>query len=356
MPTASSGFQPLSLPTMAATAWLEINIAAASVAAPSLTLDAYGQSHPLDGAALTTPSLLVVGYSGATLKASVNCPAVTISGEVVSVGHATLTIPAVSLSTALSTGAVASVSVALPHHCTLGAFSGGYCNTAIRASFTLAAEATQGSVAQAYLSVPGVTLEAHATAEGYAAADLVAPRFHLLSGILDANFFNMRLGTTSLSMPVQVNEAVVMNTLNHALTQYQNMPFNNIVRVGGAIYGVSSNALYLLESDTDDGVAISASFETQPITFNDTMLKNVPYVYLAARSGSVFTVGSAADEVYRAGGAVTAHGHTGVYNYRAQLGRGVRSVSWGFTVANIGGSDFQIQELHAMPLTMSRRI
>lgn len=56
---------------------------------------------------------------------------------------------------------------------------------------------------------------------------------------------------------------LVMNTDNHALSEYTNFPFNGVVRVGDVFFASASDGIYILdEGNTDNSVNISSEIQT----------------------------------------------------------------------------------------------
>ncbi|WP_314324496.1 hypothetical protein [Comamonas aquatica] len=128
--------------------------------------------------------------------------------------------------------------------------------------------------------------------------------------------------------------AIVMNTLNGAVTEYSRFAFQSITpRLAGSALG-----LFQLGGDTDAGEPIAGRIDTGARDWGSIQLKQIAAAYFSLRQTSgqaVFAVGVEDGSVYSYPVALRAKGVS-----RADPGRGIREnfLSFGFEVP--GGQAF----------------
>jgi hypothetical protein len=149
-----------------------------------------------------------------------------------------------------------------------------------------------------------------------------------------------------------------------APSQYTNYPFNGFVEFppGSKRYvGTASDGVYLLEGDTDDGDAIDTRIQTGVMDFGTGVLKRMPTIYVAFAGGNklvckVTTVhprtGAQTETIYTA----TVPAGAGLHTAPIKTGQGLESRYWQFELSNVGGADFDLDELTFRPLVLDRRI
>jgi hypothetical protein len=163
---------------------------------------------------------------------------------------------------------------------------------------------------------------------------------------LRGNLFSIALGSSG-TVGVAAYTTYAINIRTGEMTTYSNFHFNQVLRLNGRYYGVTSTAIYLLEGDTDAGTKIATSLKTRPIDFDVQNYKRVPYVYLGSTNQVQVTT-------YTDGTMQGAfHGEAG--KKRVKLARGPKSRYWQFKIENVCGNDFKLDSIDLLVETLSRK-
>jgi hypothetical protein len=136
-------------------------------------------------------------------------------------------------------------------------------------------------------------------------------------------------------------------------TRYENYDFNSFMTLDGKTYGVNAAGIHLLEGDTDGASTITASVDFGSLNFGNNSRKAMPYVYIGmASSGkTVLKVESDGQTYY-----YTARDATELMKtHRFELGRGLRSNFYGFTLQSDGRA-FDLHNIEFFPLELKRRL
>lgn len=215
--------------------------------------------------------------------------------------------------------------------------------------YSLSSKATETGRIDGHLTGPGFFgLQATVTAQGVIRASLVGPALQpaprMYAWIVGPSF-SLR---SAISSPVTVaHESYVINLATGAVSRYTDFPFDRIHRFGGRHFGIRPDGVYELTGSTDDGVPIESTVKTFQTDFGTTNLKRVPYVYLFGRFGDDMTVGVQANEgIEYSFPAPAAVG--GVQAVRAKAAQGIKGNAWAFSVANVGGGDFEIERVEVI--------
>lgn len=146
-----------------------------------------------------------------------------------------------------------------------------------------------------------------------------------------------------------------------APSQYTHYPFNGLSAFGSRYVGTAADGVYLLEGEDDAGEPIEARIKTALMDFGAGVNKRIPDVYVAFAGGNklvckVVTVhprtGQKTEAVYE----TTLPPGSEMHNGRIKLGQGLESRYWQFTLANVDGASFDIDELTFRPLFLDRRL
>lgn len=161
---------------------------------------------------------------------------------------------------------------------------------------------------------------------------------------------------------VGVNDSLVayaVNTSNGAVTTYDNYNFNSFATMNGKFYGATSDGIFELAGNTDNGTAIPASikFGTTELS-TDTIpaenMKRLPAVYLGVSTTGDMVLKVTANGLtnnYTLTPATASSLHTG----RLLLGKGVESRYWDFEMTNVAGADFTLESILLRPEVLVRR-
>lgn len=142
-------------------------------------------------------------------------------------------------------------------------------------------------------------------------------------------------------------------------SEYSEFDFNSMTRIGGNYFAASDAGLHMLGGDTDEGEQIDARLSSMMLDFDTTAQKRVVAAYLGYTSDGTVVLkvrsvddGKLVEHWYEAT-EVTADAPRAGYR---PLGRGLKSRYWQFELANVDGSDFEIDKLELQPIKLSRRV
>lgn len=155
----------------------------------------------------------------------------------------------------------------------------------------------------------------------------------------------------------QVYDAWVMNAETGAMSRYSWLPFTSLTEFNGRYFGTTTEGLYELTGDTDDGAAINAFVLSGVDELGSNNDKRILRAYVALKtSGEVLLKAITAENVvniYRlspATGTSNAMSH-----HRLPLGKGLHAVYWQFALENIDGADFELDVVKILPVVLQRR-
>ena len=134
-----------------------------------------------------------------------------------------------------------------------------------------------------------------------------------------------------------MTNAIAMNTLNAAVTEYDNFAFQSITPT----HAGAATGLFLLGGDTDIDLPIVGSIQTGKTLIDESRKKYVEAVHFAMTG-----TGS---------GALVVAGQANTYSYsfqirpagvsRAKTGRGIRENYLSFGLEKSDGGDFQLDRI-----------
>jgi len=160
-----------------------------------------------------------------------------------------------------------------------------------------------------------------------------------------------------LRMGDEVYAAWVLNPATQGVSRYEDYPFNSMAGCGGVYYGVADDGVYLLDGDTDDGAAISASLKTGLFRFGRAQAKRMADVFIGVTAAGDMVLKVQSDE----NGVRTERWYEVIdrgdaSNHRVKLGRGAKSPYWGFELVNVNGADFELDNIQLHPMTLTRKV
>lgn len=142
-----------------------------------------------------------------------------------------------------------------------------------------------------------------------------------------------------------------MNMQNFGVTEYQNYPFNSMVKFQGVYLGANANGVYRLDGDTDAGEEIDARIKTGILGFRNQT--RVDSAYLTLRSdGDVLLKVITAEKTENW---YSLSGSENLSQKRVKLGRGLQSSLYQFELTNITGSDLELSGMEIIPVILSRK-
>lgn len=141
--------------------------------------------------------------------------------------------------------------------------------------------------------------------------------------------------------------AIVMNTLNGAVTEYD-WTFQSITPT----HAGDNAGFYTLGGDDDAGDSINSEVKTGCTLLKSPHIKTLEGVYFALRGGAT-------------GVCIVEARNAGIFNYtftvrdtgvsRAGVGRGLRENYFGFGFKNVNGADFQLDRIEPVVIVQQQR-
>ena len=141
-------------------------------------------------------------------------------------------------------------------------------------------------------------------------------------------------------------KTIVMNTRNRAVTEYSNYAFNTFCCFNGIYLGASKDGVFELAGDDDNGVDIDAHIKTATADVGKDQPKKLRDAWILARKG-LMTFKVIADEnnefTYNADVE-----NSNIHEERVKIGRGIKGRGFSFILANVAGSDFDIDSISVL--------
>lgn len=154
----------------------------------------------------------------------------------------------------------------------------------------------------------------------------------------------------------------VLNSELLAVSEYRNVPFNSVCRLGDRYLAAGSNGVFELSGKTDNGSKIAAMVQTGVMDFGTNQLKRVEAMYLGyaangtlklrvdlVNRGAAETYWYDVDARYVSGGEAPTPA-------RAVLGKGMRSTYYRFTLTNSDGCDMMLNQIAILPAVTERKV
>lgn len=149
----------------------------------------------------------------------------------------------------------------------------------------------------------------------------------------------------------------VCNTANRAFSTYANFPFNSMAKIGSRYYGAADDGLYLLEGEDDGGAPIRARARLAVTNLGTGKQKRMPSAYIGYQGGRVVLktiTTSATGEKEEHWYAIEPRPAVATRESRIPIGRGLKSVYWGFEIEAV--EPFELDSLQLFPMILERRL
>lgn len=352
----------------------------ALLTAPTPTLDAHWGA----AAALTAPAPTLVATIPPALSAELFIPAPTLTSEGLSGEVATVEASAPAPTIFIGTADIV-LSAPVPVLATTG-LSGGllvveaiaaapvlsaYINnpTIITAANTatlpqLSAALASGNIATAALAARLPTLTADALTGTVASLLATAatptmeaaghPAYTItFAGIAPVPYLDAVLGFT----PADNYRTWCLNLRKLPLTEYDNFNFNSYAVFNGKVIAAGATGLVELGAQsTDAGTAIAATVTLGQESFGTSLHKRIPRIYLGYKTDGDMHFSTITTEGGTRTYALPWNYVTGVQQRRIGVGKGPRSRFWSFSIANVDGADFSINDILAHVTLLRRRV
>lgn len=154
--------------------------------------------------------------------------------------------------------------------------------------------------------------------------------------------------------------AWLLNTESSGLSTYTNYPFNSFAQVGGRYLGMTSEGLFDLEGDDDDGEPIAAKLRLGMQALGTRKIKRIPEAYIGYTGDGrlilrVIFVRDGTGEKVAAEYRMKPRPAGSTRESRFEPGKGVQAVDFDFEIENIDGGDFDLTSVEFHPLVLDRR-
>jgi hypothetical protein len=352
-------------PQVTATAYYTIGTASAKVPLPKITatggdttvaniplvqVEAYGLTGTVGTAVLTVPLPDVIAES-ASASITVPLPQVIAMGLTGTIGTLSAEVPLVEIDASGLVETVGTASITVPLVQVYGEGSKDTYGTALVniPLVRVSASAYVGTIGTASITVPIPDIEALGYAETMGTASITVPLVSVIASATEAVIL-VQVDGTSESL---TGYAVALNLKTRGLTEYDNYPFNSFAYFNGQYLGASSNGIYVLGADNDDGTAIDSKIQTGVSDEGTALRKCVEDAFLGLSAGGVMTAKVVTDGMISYDGSPITQRDDTLITERVKFGKGIRSRYLGLEVENSGGCDFTLEsaELVIVPLT-----
>jgi len=146
-----------------------------------------------------------------------------------------------------------------------------------------------------------------------------------------------------------------VNTRTSAVTEYENFVFNSITKRGNKFYGATTDGLYELDGEQDDGASIGTRIKTGLMQMAGSKFTSFKAIYLGLKIKDDATdvlvklhAGDGREYVYAVKPNDTA-------TTRVNTGKGLRSRYFSFELETVG-ADYDLDTVEFVPISSKRRI
>lgn len=147
---------------------------------------------------------------------------------------------------------------------------------------------------------------------------------------------------------------IAMNVENIANTELSNYVFNGYAVINDSLYACGPSGLYKITGTNDNGTAITAKFRTATLDFGTSRLKRMPDAFVGFE-GTALSVKTLLDSGTTGTETVLSGLGAGLHSKRFKFDRGSRARYWAVEIANVAGSDFNVEELELLADVGNRR-
>jgi len=147
-----------------------------------------------------------------------------------------------------------------------------------------------------------------------------------------------------MARPGETVTCFVLNTETGALSQYTNFDFNSFCIFNGHNLAACSTGIYLLEGDNDDGTDIDASFSPGINDFENAQVKRMLNAYVPFKGDGQLYLKVTSDDGIQHEYILESVGER-TRTVKTKIGKGKKGRWFETEIANIGGTDFEIQEM-----------
>lgn len=189
---------------------------------------------------------------------------------------------------------------------------------------------------------------------GLEITNLTRERFTFTTDAIGAAMFDP--DTSMFVATLGAGRAIVMNTETLTLTTFSEFGYNTFARAFGRNLGTNAAGLLELTGNDDNGLPINATIELPTTDFGTSYLKTIERLYVGYRSQADMALRVVADDDAAAIYTVPVSSEPGLATQRVKVGRGMSGRYWGFTLNNLDGTDFTLDNIDVKFARLERRI
>ena len=310
------------------------------------------------------PRLSSTGFAGKVITFSGAAPTPTLECHT---KDAVLTAPVPTLNATLLAGVVITVTARAAAPVLVAALDNPSIITASLAALPprLSAALVAGQLITTALTTRAPILSSTALTGNVATVLATAATPIMAAAGYPAYTITMGLTAPSPRLSATLSEAVaaayrtfVLNTRKLALSEYgPEWAMNSYCIFQGKVLGCTSSGVIELGTQDLDGVTdIAATVTTGKDSFGSSVLKRVPRIYIGHTAAGDLRFSTITTEGGTRQYALNWNSVTGVQMRRVPIGKGPKSRFWQFSVTNVGGADFSINDILAYPTKLRRRV
>lgn len=145
----------------------------------------------------------------------------------------------------------------------------------------------------------------------------------------------------------------VANANTGAMSLFEGWNFNSYATIGGKFYGCDSNGIYLLEGSDDEGTAINSTITTGLEDLGTSKLKAIVKAYIGCSSSGQLHLKTITESGTENTYIIESTGSK-VRESSVDIGKGLQSRYWQFTISNVGGAEFMLEDIEFVPVVLQR--
>lgn len=195
---------------------------------------------------------------------------------------------------------------------------------------------------------------------GQIAFDLPLPAVNLVSRQNSLAHIDIVLPALTVNLygqlrPVALTfKAVVINTKNFAVTEYEGLEFNSLASIGNVHLGANENGIYALRGSRMGGDPINSRIASGLLDFGQKVLSPPRDIWLSLRADGKLILNVRSEK-----GIVYPYDVSGLedalHEERVKLGRGLKERFYDFYLSNVAGADFDLSGMSIMADVMRDR-
>lgn len=318
-------------------------LAEAVLVQPAWAISARGVTGVVGSLSLSVPAMQMQARNENRLVLARTVPTLAITGTLGIFGGAVIRFPQRAKSSSGLVGYVGNMSPTVRRTVGIAGNSGfvGGIETTLR-GIALAACGYTGVVGGASLILPVRT----SLKSGYGQT----------SGGIQLTVPTLMLQATGVTGASGLSQAYALHLEAQALTEYTNFGLNSMATFNGVYLGATDAGIFALAGATDAGVAIDAVARVGVSDYGTAKLKRIERAYIGYRADGDMELRVITDDHQTRRYALKALSTPGIHGNHVRIGMGVQARYWQFEIANVNGSDFELNCLEIKPSRLGRRV